>query len=131
MRSHENTQNQNQNLIKTNTIDTKTISKPIPRLPKLYQNQYQNHQNHTKTNTSKPKLYQSQYLKTKSFGFGACLLPSVMEFKEFKENDGIQEIKENEGKCRKIQENQGIQEIKLFKISTPFKCHGIQGIQGK
>jgi hypothetical protein len=46
---------QNQNLIKINTIDIKTISKSIPKLPKLYQDQYQDHQNHIKTNTKTTK----------------------------------------------------------------------------
>jgi hypothetical protein len=64
-------------LIKINTIDTKTISKPISRLPKLYQNRCQDHQSHIKTNTSIPKLCQSQYFKTKSFGIGACLTMSA------------------------------------------------------
>ncbi len=55
---------------KINTIKTKTMSKPIPKLAKPYQNQnyvqsqYQNWQNHIKTNI------QDQNSKT-SIGFGA------------------------------------------------------------
>ncbi len=71
---NKNQYHQNQNYVKTNTKTGKTISKSIPKPAKLYQNQYQNRQNYNKTNINTTKLFQNQYYKTKSFGFGACLI---------------------------------------------------------
>jgi hypothetical protein len=51
------------------------MSKPIPKLAKLYQNQYQNRQNHIKTKI------QDQNSKT-SIGFGAYLIIVSYNFEE-------------------------------------------------
>jgi hypothetical protein len=61
LKNQAQNQNQYQNYVKTNTKTGKTISKPIPKLAKPYQNR----QNHNKTNTKTSKTISKPIFKTK------------------------------------------------------------------